>query len=209
MKYSYSVGHYAIPNQIRHDFYVTGDIGEADDYLGMFQTLATASPMDVIYIHLNTHGGDFYTACQIAVEIQRSNAGAIIACADGLVASAGTIIFLACDNWVVSEFSQFLFHTSSGGSYGKLPDSKKSILAHEEHINRVSSIIYQPFFDAEEIDSIINKNQDYWLTPDQVLDRLEVVNAAYQAEETKILDQVKAAQDIVTKSGSNVKLMVK
>ncbi|CAL9971461.1 ATP-dependent protease [Vibrio phage D479] len=170
------------PQSVRHDFYITGVIEEAEDYHTLLQCLATATERDLVYLHINTPGGNFATACQICDAILQSKAGAVVGCAEGEVLSAGTMIFLACNAWHVSDFSTFMFHTSSGGQLGKMPDTLKQAESHKEHLNRVASILYSPFFDEVELNEIINLNQDAWLTPEEVTERLQYVAEFMEAE---------------------------
>ncbi|AUR85770.1 coil containing protein [Vibrio phage 1.081.O._10N.286.52.C2] len=195
MIFKNNIGWYAGPNSVRHDFYINGPILEACDYNEMLQVLHTAQEHDVIYLHLNTPGGCFMSACQICDAIMQSKAGAVIACAEGEICSAGTMIFLACNGWNVSPFSTFMFHTSSSMQGGKLPDSLKSIKSHEEHLNRVCTLLYDPFFDAEEVDAIINHNQDCWLTPEEVNERLIAMTEKQTQEMEDMAKDVKAAQE--------------
>jgi len=46
-------------------FYISGNILESHYYTELFYTLRTASETDIIYLHLNTSGGDFDTGLQI------------------------------------------------------------------------------------------------------------------------------------------------
>lgn len=196
MIFKNNIGWYAGAGSVRHDFYINGVIEEPEDYNEMLQILHTASETDIIYLHLNTPGGNFAAACQICDAIMQSKAGAVVACAEGEVCSAGTMIFLACNGWHVSPFSTFMFHTSSGGQIGKMPDTLKQVKAHEEHLNRVCGLLYDPFFDADEIDMIINHNQDLWLTPDEVTERLQLMSQKFEADikeaEEKIAGDIEA-----------------
>ncbi|AGN30057.1 putative Clp protease [Vibrio phage nt-1] len=196
MIFKNNIGWYAGAGSVRHDFYINGVIEEPEDYNEMLQILHTASETDVVYLHLNTPGGNFAAACQICDAIMQSKAGAVIACAEGEVCSAGTMIFLACNGWHVSPFATFMFHTSSGGQIGKMPDTLKQAKAHEEHLNRVCGLLYDPFFDADEIDEIINHNQDLWLTPEEVTERLQLMSKKFEEDmkeaEEKLADDIEA-----------------
>ncbi|CAL9983178.1 ATP-dependent protease [Vibrio phage K567] len=190
MIFKSNVGWFAGAGSVRHDFYINGPIEEPNDYEEMLQILHTASETDAIYLHLNTPGGNFAAACQICDAIMQSKAGAVIACAEGDVCSAGTMIFLACNGWHVSPFSTFMFHTSSGGQIGKMPDTLKQAKAHEEHLNRVAGLLYDPFFSEDEIDQIINYNQDVWLTPEEVTERLTEMSKRFEAELKEAEEQI-------------------
>lgn len=191
---------------IRHDFYVSGEIEGPEAYTELLQTLHSAQPQDSIHIHINSEGGDFYTACQIADAIQTSRAGEIVTYAEGMVISAATLIFLAADCWVVSPFSTFLFHTSSGLLIGKHPDSLKQAQAHKEHLNRVCSQVYHVFFTEDEIDQILNKNNDMWLTPNEVNERLSRVERFQTELQSEMNAKLETAQKLCADAGVGINI---
>ena len=42
----------------RHDLYLTGEIGPADQYTDWFELIRNAGKTDIINIHINSYGGD-------------------------------------------------------------------------------------------------------------------------------------------------------
>lgn len=199
---------FATSKHVQFDFYIMDEIDSMSDYAELIHTLATATETEDIVLHINCYGGSFLAACQIAHAIQNSKAR-VIASAEGIVASAATMIFLACNTWDVSEFSTFMFHTSTGGAYGKAPDNKKTVDAHLEHLNRVCRLCYDTFFTEEEIDDIINANNDVWLTPSEVRTRLtritDSMDVAHKAHQDRS-KAVKAALDSAD-LGEGVKIL--
>ena len=145
----------------------------------MFRTvlhvLRNASPEDEVHFHINSGGGSLYTAVQICSAMFECQAKNITCHAEGIVASAATLIFLSGSTWKVSPLSTFMFHTSTSVEHGKMPDMIKSIDAHKQHLNVVSRTIYEDFLSEDEIDAIINKNDDVWMTPAEVEKRLNVL----------------------------------
>jgi len=88
-------------------------IEEQEHYIELLTILRNASPNDVINIRMNNCGGYVDTAYQIIKEIQNSQ-GLVVGHADVNVASATTMIFLACDSWTVNPFTKFMIHAPTG-----------------------------------------------------------------------------------------------
>ncbi len=163
----------AVPlSGMKYDFDIS-EIGHSEDFQQLLQVLRFAQEEDEIHLHINSPGGSLFTAVQICTAIAGSNAKRVSAHAEGLVASAATLIFLGCNQWNISPLASFMFHTSSSVEIGKMPDMLKSIKAHEAHLNVVCGTLYKDFLTEDEIDLIINKNDDMWLTAAEATERLE------------------------------------
>ena len=52
------------PLSTLHEFYLTGEISTADDYVEWFDAMRHASETDVIKFYINSIGGDLFTAIQ-------------------------------------------------------------------------------------------------------------------------------------------------
>jgi len=85
------------------------------EYARVVDTLRNAKASDVIAIHVTTYGGLSDSADLLRQSIIKSPAH-VIGRAAGHVASAGTIIFIACDEYEITPTSTFLFHEGSGGT---------------------------------------------------------------------------------------------
>jgi|GEM_PF-6139156 len=184
---------------IKYDFDIA-DIGPSEDFQQLLQVLRMAQPEDEIHLHINSGGGSIYTAVQLVGAMTESNAKSITGHAEGIVASAATLLFLGCNQWKVSPFSSFMFHTSSTVEAGKTPDILKSIVAHKRHLNDVCGKLYKNFLTEEEIDNVLNKNDDMWLTAEEVNDRLahlvkveQQIADEEQAQTEKAMSLVEAA----------------
>ena len=55
-------------------FYLCGEIKPAEEYVEWYQILRAASENDVIFIRINSEGGDLFSALQLCRAIQESQA---------------------------------------------------------------------------------------------------------------------------------------
>lgn len=97
--------------------YLRDTIDEPSVYNEMCYMLDNAKQGSTAHLYLNTPGGIVDTAFMIADVIKRSKAK-VIAHLAGTVASAGTLITMACDDIVVAPFTSFMIHNYSGGAVG-------------------------------------------------------------------------------------------
>ena len=100
------------------DFYISGDITQAKDYQDWNQLMRNATENDAVILHINSSGGDIFTAIQLMRSMAESPS-TVVASVEGMCMSAATLIFLCADVCEVSEHSHFMFHTYSSGNWGK------------------------------------------------------------------------------------------
>lgn len=160
-----------------HHFYIITEIGEPDCYLDMINVLKTAEQHDTVFIYLNTPGGDLYTAIQIISAIRQSNA-TVITCIEGMVASAGTLIFLAGHKHVVNPNCTFMIHNYSHGAWGKGNEVALRVKHSEHYFKKLATDMYGKFLTVEEINDVIN-GKDFWMESDEVLQRLGAENSSH------------------------------
>ena len=104
-----------------YDLYLHDTIEGPDKYINWNQLFRSAGPNDVIYVHINSYGGQINTAIQM-MRAMRETEATIVTSIEGACLSAATMIFLCGDLCEVSDHSQFMVHTYSGGSFGKGSD---------------------------------------------------------------------------------------
>ena len=97
--------------------YITDTIDEPSCYNELCFKLKTASPAEIFTLVINTPGGIIDSAVMLIDAIKASKAR-VIAEITGTVASAGTIITLACDEVKVADHTTFMIHNYSGGMHG-------------------------------------------------------------------------------------------
>jgi ATP-dependent protease ClpP protease subunit len=88
----------------------------------------------------------------------------------GTVASAATIITLACDKVVTTPYLSFMIHNYSTGMQGKGHELKAYQNFTDRELNRAFRDIYRGFLTEEEMDRVID-GLDLWINEVEVLDR--------------------------------------
>lgn len=153
-----------------HHFYIVDEIGDVGAFLDMINVLKTAEQHDTVFIYLNTPGGDLYTAIQIISAIRQSQA-TVVTCIEGMVASAGTLIFLAGHKHVVNPNCTFMIHNYSGGAWGKGNEMALRVRHSEQYFKKLATDLYGKFLTEEEIHDVVN-GKDFWMESEEVLERL-------------------------------------
>ena len=149
--------------------FLTDDILEPSVYNELVYTLLTAKGSDVITLYINTPGGEIDSVVMIRDAILLSKAH-VIGKLTGTVASAGTIITLACDEIVVSKNLSFMIHNYSTGLVGKGHEIKQQQAFMEKSMVKAFSDFYLGFLTAAEIESVI-EGKDLWMAEDEVQTR--------------------------------------
>lgn len=161
--------------------YLTDVIQEPCEYNELCFKLNSASPAEVFTLVINTPGGTLDSATMIIDAIKNTKAKTI-AKISGTVASAGTIITLACDEITIADHTAFMIHNYSGHVAGK----GNEIKAHQEfvdaNLNNSFTSFYDGFLTSTEIKKVID-GKDYWMNKDEVIARL-----AARAGHTSIAD---------------------
>ena len=143
-----------------YKIYLADQIGSPDFYNELCYTIEEAQPHEVIYIYLNTPGGSADAAFAISDSIKRSPAR-VIARLSGTVASAGTIITMACDDIEVGEGLTFMIHNYSASYSGKAHELKQLQKFAEEELTNHFRTVYQGFLTEDELDSVVDGNDHY------------------------------------------------
>tara|TARA_B100000941_G_C28495266_1_gene550513 strand:+ start:211 stop:804 length:594 start_codon:yes stop_codon:yes gene_type:complete len=156
------------------DFYLSGEIKEARDYQDWTQIMRTATENDAIVIHINSPGGEMFSAIQIMRAMAESPA-TIIASVEGMCMSAATLIFLSAEVCEISDHSHFMFHTYSSGNWGKGHEQLEQTLADDKWARNLFTSVYKNFLTATEITDVV-KGRDLWMDSKEVSKRLEARN---------------------------------
>jgi ATP-dependent Clp protease, protease subunit len=151
-------------------FYISGLIEHAALYNDLFYTLRSASDTDLIYLHLNTTGGDFDTGLQI-INNMRASAAHVVTVLEARAYSMGAFLFLAGDELLVHDNCQLLFHSYSGFFTGKGSEQQAQAAAVANWFAKFMERSCQPFLTQREIKSIL-KGSDVWMDSDEIRRRL-------------------------------------
>jgi len=162
------------------DFYLSGNIGEASEYIEWFHKIRNARPTDVINFHINCPGGNLFTTVQFLQVLDECSAH-IIMNVSGACMSAATLIFLQGDEFAINEHSAFLFHNYSGGMIGKGGEMYSNMIHDRKWSEKLFRSQYEGFLTAEEISNLID-DKDIWMDATTAVERLEARNKAREEE---------------------------
>ena len=165
---------------VRYDYYLTGNIGEAEDYLDLCNILRTATAQDEVVIRIRSGGGQVNTGNMIINAINESEAN-VIGFIESDCGSMATFIFLACDTWGVSDTAEFFCHTCSYGSWGKEHENFAQAEFIRKQSHKQMRKRYANFLTEDEIETVIS-GTDIYLDADEIMDRLDIYAAAREAQ---------------------------
>jgi ATP-dependent protease ClpP protease subunit len=166
-----------------YDFYLTGNITDAKEYQDWNQIMRSATENDGIVIHINSNGGEIFTAIQLMRSMADSNA-TICASVEGMCMSAATLLFLCADVVEVSEHSHFMFHTYSSGNWGKGSEQLQGVMADDKWAKHLFNQVYKAFLKPQEIKDLID-GKDLWMNPAEVNKRLAARNVSVKRANKK------------------------
>jgi len=164
-------------------YYLCGEIREPQYYTELFYTLRTASETDLVYLHLNSSGGDFNTGLQIINNVLASNAR-VVTILEARAYSMAALIFLCGDELIVHDNCQLMFHIYSGIFAGKGNEQQAEVIAVGSWFEKVMSRLCSPFLSTHEIENIL-KGSDVWLDSDEIRRRLQRMARARTAPPRK------------------------
>jgi ATP-dependent protease ClpP protease subunit len=90
------------------------------------RSLALGTPIQPIYLHLSTNGGEISAAFSV-VDCMKTLGVPVYSVVDGFVASAGTIISLAAEKRFIQPNAYMLIHQLSSGVWGKMDDIDEQV----------------------------------------------------------------------------------
>ena len=174
-------------------FYLCGEIKSAEEYVEWFHILRAAGENDIIYIRINSEGGDLFSALQICRAMQESSA-TIVCSVEGICMSAATLIFLSGDRFELSDHTMFMFHNYSSGTIGKGGEMYDQITHFRAWSEKLFNSFYKDFLTDEEIKSMLD-NKDIWLDAGEVAKRLEKRLTSEQEPEEAPKKRTKKSKD--------------
>jgi len=153
-----------------HEFYLSGPIEDAENYIDWFDTIRNASSNDAIRIYINSPGGDLYTTLQF-LRVMSDTEAHVTTSVEGACMSAATMIFLHGHAQEVTPHSLFMFHDYSSGTFGKGGEQYDQIQFERQWSKKFMSEVYKDFLTDSEIESMMH-NKDIWMDSDEVVKRL-------------------------------------
>jgi ATP-dependent protease ClpP protease subunit len=152
-----------------YDVYLNNTINYPDFYTELVDLLGNLESYNTVTLHINNGGGSIDSAFMVIDAIQNCEAP-VTAKLSGTVASASTVITLACDEIIVSKYVSFMIHNYSTGMQGKGHELKAYQTFTDKELNRAFKAIYKDFLTAKEMNEVI-EGRDIWLNEEEVLKR--------------------------------------
>ena len=154
-----------------YEYYLTSDIGEADEYIELCDALRSAGENDQFIIRINSGGGLSSTANMIINAINETQAH-VHGVIESTAASAATMIFLACHSYGLCEEADMMIHTSSSMYGGKEHEQFSYVMHGRKKIHRMMKERYEGFLTDVELLRILD-GVDMWFDRDEIEERLE------------------------------------
>lgn len=174
------------------DIYISDEFAEPLLYCEMIHVIRTASPNDTISIHLNTPGGRLDTGVQLISAI-RSSEARIVTILDGVAHSMGALLFLCGHEMIIHDHAQLMFHTYSGGVFGKGSDIRGQTDATEDWFRIIANDICYPFMTKKEIQRML-KGEDFWFQTEQIETRLTKMGEILAAKAKEQIAEMETAE---------------
>jgi ATP-dependent Clp protease, protease subunit len=154
----------------RHFVYICSDIAEPSNYNKLCHMLYNAKEYDEFILNINSPGGIIDSALMI-IDAIKTTPAKVYARLTGTVASAATLISMACDEIYPTQGLSFMIHNySSGGMQGKGHEMKARQQFIDRQLNRAFRDYYIGFLTDEEMSEII-EGKDIWLDHEEVAER--------------------------------------
>lgn len=166
-----------------YEFYLSGELLEPENYTNWFDIIRNARTYDSIKFHINSCGGDLYTAIQF-LRVMGESAAHITTSVEGACMSAATMIFLSGHSYEITPHSLFMFHNYSAGVFGKGGEMYDQVQFERAWSEQFLTEVYKDFLTTEEIQAMLH-NKDIWMTSEQVLER---INKLIESRKEKLPD---------------------
>ena len=154
-------------------YYICGSVKDPHYYIDMVHRITMAGPQDVVYIHLNTQGGNISTGIQIINAMQNS-AAKIITVLESEAHSLGTLLFLAGDEYIVNDNCRMMFHNFSSAIFGKGNELTAQLQSTVKWFNKICKQLYHPFLTDDEMEKMV-RGEDLWFDSDDIKKRLNKI----------------------------------
>lgn len=180
-----------------YNIFLFGPIEDTSQFTSAIQVLQAATENDIVITHLSTPGGNL-DATDTFVAAMRECEARIITKASGGVHSAGSIILLNSDEFVLSENFNCLIH--NGGAYcgGKFSDWKAEVKHAEKYMEKVLHNSYAGFLTEKELSELL-AGKDFWLDAEEFIrryhNRNEYLKSKIEAGENSKLTALLKAVD--------------
>ena len=148
--------------------FLNDEIYEPGVYNELCYTLENTSA-DQVRLYINNGGGQLDAMLSIIASMERCSCE-ITGVLSGTVASAATMIALKCDKLEVAEHTAFMIHSASGGTSGKVHETKAYMEFNDKNLKEIFNAVYKSFLTDIEIKRVLD-GKDMWMTKEEVVTR--------------------------------------
>ena len=181
-----------------------GDFSEGGNGMQrIINKLQQTKPEDVLEFHISSHGGfveellELYNLCDTMFH-------KAVTTFVNFGYSAGGWAFLIGEERVVYEHSDLMFHSYSGGAYGKRDDMMTHLEHSDKRINKFLLGTLEPYFSKKEIKKM-NKGKDFWLDSHEMLKRGIATHIMVKGEVVTADDYLNPPKPVKAKKGKTTK----
>lgn len=165
-----------------HIIFIDKNISAPEDYRDEMLILDQAGPEDEVNIYINSGGGRIDTGLMLINGIRGCKAPVTAYIHEA--SSMATCIALACDNWVLGEFSYFMLHTATWGVIGKDQEVISQVEFMKNYIDKFLKSMYSGFLTPSEL-ATLAKGQDKWVDREELQTRLGAYAAYREVQDGK------------------------
>lgn len=154
---------------LQHTIFLDRPIGSPDEYRDEMLLLEQAGPDDDVRIVINNPGGRLDSGLMLINGIQSCQAPVT-----AMIHEAGSMatgIALACDNWILGDFSYFFLHNASYGLVGKHHEVESQARFMSKYVDRFIKSMYSGFLTPNELKKL-HEGDDMWIDRDELGERL-------------------------------------
>ena len=182
------------PKAQNHVIFLDEVISDSSYYRNAILVLKTASQEDNVTIIHNTEGGQCHTA-SVFVAAMKECAATITGELCGIVASAGTKIALACDNWVIGDDVIFMVHTTTYSAYNSAEKLRDHVGFMDEWTNKLNTDTYTGFLTEEELKKMCEDGKEYWFNAEQLKERLSSYAKYRESQHSSAMEEMFTLQN--------------
>jgi len=153
------------------------------DWSEELNLINTATEADTIVLDICTPGGCGDTAFLFNRAL-RSTQAQTVAIIGPQCSSAGSILALSCQEWILDETSEMMLHTSQYGMVGKEVDVYEHVTFSRKRLEKLFNIAYKGFLSDNEIKMLIAGTPMYFDSED-LAERLDNLLAYREEQETE------------------------
>jgi ATP-dependent protease ClpP protease subunit len=168
------------PIGFRYTVNLDRDITDPDDFREEILVIRNSTENDIVHILISSGGGQVETMKTILSAIAQTKAH-VITEITGDIASAATFIFLAGDEYLVSDDAYMMCHSVSFGSVGKSNDVKRHVDFTHDMGRRLVYKYYEGFFTKEEMEDLL-RGEEFWIGAEEIMERLSNRNKAIESQ---------------------------